>query len=335
MVLPTYLDIKEAAKRIEQKCHEPVTPKWLLQHASEGRLQLFALVRNVAGFGSGEDVCVMTGAKPFGSSRMNTPEKAPMCVASERVFDGDQFPLDYLDQAISVVHAIGSRVPLADEWASRLIANQTADIYTVTIDGEQASVISRIHSNWHLHKNGRVVGTARPWKVRMDDLCFRSEDIDRLIDANSSAAATHPKPPTACTETTPVTAKVGAGDTATEDEEAEQEADPPPYLTTSDLVGCFCGYMGVDNPAKVLSEYPEWATKDGALVQRGRRGAPSKTKSDISAWNPVQFALNLLDKKPLPHLSGIGHLKQQHLDTVFSMKSLAEWKPIWIANKPL
>lgn len=214
MVLPTYLDIKEAAKRIEQKCHEPVTPKWLLQHASEGRLQLFALVRNVAGFGCGEDVCVMTGAKPFGSSRMNTPEKAPMCVASERVFDGDQFPLDYLDQVISVVHAIGSRVPLADEWASRLIANQTADIYTVTIDGEQASVISRIYSNWRLHENGRIVGNAWPWKVRLDELCFRSEDIDRLIDANSSAAATHPSPPTACTETKPVTAKVGGSDTA-------------------------------------------------------------------------------------------------------------------------
>jgi hypothetical protein len=223
MVLPTYLDIKEAAKRIEQKCHEPVTPKWLLQHASEGRLQLFALVRNVAGFGfgCGEDVCVMTGAKPFGSSRMNTPEKAPMCVASERVFDGDQFPLDYLDQAISVVHAIGSRVPLADEWAGRLIANQTADIYTVTIDGEQASVISRINSNWRLHENGRIVGNAWPWKVRLDELCFRSEDIDRLIDANPSAAAAHPKPPTASTETKPVPAKVGAGDTATDEEDTD------------------------------------------------------------------------------------------------------------------
>jgi hypothetical protein len=44
MVLPTYLNIKEAAKRIQQKCHEPATPEWLLQHASEGRLQLFALV---------------------------------------------------------------------------------------------------------------------------------------------------------------------------------------------------------------------------------------------------------------------------------------------------
>jgi hypothetical protein len=49
----------------------------------------------------------------------------------------------------------------------------------------------------------------------------------------------------------------------------------------------------------------------------------------------VQFALNLLDKKPLPHLDGIGNLKQQHLDTVFGMKSLAEWKPIWITKKPL
>jgi hypothetical protein len=129
--------------------------------------------------------------------------------------------------------------------------------------------------------------------------------------------------------------EIGADDTAVEDEQPEQETVVPPYLTTSDLVGCFCGYMGVTNPAKVLSEYPRWATKDGALVQRGRKGAPSKSKPDISAWNPVQFALNLLDKKPLPKLDGLGYLTQQHLDTVFSMKSLAEWKPIWITKKPL
>jgi hypothetical protein len=109
----------------------------------------------------------------------------------------------------------------------------------------------------------------------------------------------------------------------------------PPYITTSELVGCFGGYMGVANPAKVLSGYPKWTTKGGALVQRGRRGTPSKAKPDISAWNPVQFALNLLDKRPLPRVSGIGNLKQQHLDTVFGMKSLAEWKPLWIRNKPL
>jgi hypothetical protein len=130
-----------------------------------------------------------------------------------------------------------------------------------------------------------------------------------------------------------VALKVGASDTAPEDAEAARKADLPPYLTTSDLVGCFGGHMGVGNPAKVLSEYPKWATENGALIQRGRRGTPSKSNPDISAWDPVQFALNLLDKKPLPTLDGLGNLKQQHLDTVFSMKSLAEWKPIWIRNK--
>lgn len=207
MVLPTYLDIKEAAKHIQQKCREPVTPEWLLQHASEGKLQLFALVRD-------QDVCILTGAKPFGTGRMNTPERAPMSIMSHEVFDGDRIPFDALDQMIRVVHPVGSRAPLADVWASRLVANGKADIYTVSVDGERASVISSIYSNWRLHENGRIVGTAWPWKVRLDDLCFRSEDIDRLIDANPSAAATHPKPPTASTETKPVTAKVGGSDTA-------------------------------------------------------------------------------------------------------------------------
>jgi hypothetical protein len=117
-------------------------------------------------------------------------------------------------------------------------------------------------------------------------------------------------------------------------EESEDDTDEPPYLTTSDLVGCFCGYMGVNNPAKVLSEYPKWATRNGALVSRGKRGKPTNANPDSSAWNPVQFALNLLNKKPLPQLDEIGDLKQQHLDTVFSMKSLAKWKPIWTKSKP-
>lgn len=130
-------------------------------------------------------------------------------------------------------------------------------------------------------------------------------------------------------------AKVGAGDTAIEDVQSEQETNVPPYLTTSDLVGCFGGYMGVDNPGKVLSEYPKWATRNAALVQKGKRGKPSKENRDISAWNPVQFALNLLDKRPLPQLDELGVLQQKHLDTVFGMKSLAKWKSIWIKSKPL
>ena len=119
------------------------------------------------------------------------------------------------------------------------------------------------------------------------------------------------------------------------DAESALEPSDPPYLTTADLLGCFGGHMGVENPAKVLSEYPDWATKNGALVQRGKRGRSTKENPNVSAWNPVQFALNLLCKKPLPRLSGIGNLKQEHLDTVFGMKSLAKWKPIWATSKPL
>lgn len=109
----------------------------------------------------------------------------------------------------------------------------------------------------------------------------------------------------------------------------------PPGLTTSELISCFGGYMGVKNPAKVLSEYPVWTKKNGALLSKGRRGKPSKSKPDTSEWNPVQFALNLLEKIPLPVLEGLGELKQQHLDTVFSMKSLNQWRLIWGRSKPL
>lgn len=222
MVLPTYLDIKEAAKRIQQKCREPVTPEWLLQHASEGKLQLFALVRD-------EDVCILTGAKPFGTGRMNTPERPPMSVMSHEVFGGDRFPLDALDQMIRVVHPVGSRAPLEDVWARRLVANRNADIYTVAIDGERASVISRIYSNWRLHENGHIVGSAWRWKVSISDLCFLSEAIEHLIEVNSSTAATNPKQPVAPTKTTATQTKVGAGDTAADDAgwqtKAKAEAD--------------------------------------------------------------------------------------------------------------
>jgi hypothetical protein len=122
------------------------------------------------------------------------------------------------------------------------------------------------------------------------------------------------------------------GEHTDSDEELESL---PTGLTTSELIDCFGGYMGVKNPAKVLSEYPVWATKSGALIQRGRRGKPSKTAPDISAWHPVQFALNLLNKNPLPVVDGLGDLKQQYLDTAFSMKSLNKWKPIWARSKPL
>lgn len=121
---------------------------------------------------------------------------------------------------------------------------------------------------------------------------------------------------------------------ATEVVNHEQPDPLPPYVTTKELVGCFGGHMGVKNPAKVLSEYPVWARKDGALVHRGRRGKPSKTTPAISEWNPVQFAINLLDKRPLPVIDGIGELMQHHLDTVFGYKSLDSWKPIWRKEKP-
>ncbi len=109
----------------------------------------------------------------------------------------------------------------------------------------------------------------------------------------------------------------------------------PPFLTTTELIACFGGYMGVTNPAKVLSEYPKWAIKDMALVHKGRPGKPSRERPDVSEWNPVRFALNLLDKNPLPQLDGLGDLKQQHLDTVFSFKSLIEWRPLWMKSKPI
>lgn len=102
----------------------------------------------------------------------------------------------------------------------------------------------------------------------------------------------------------------------------------PPYLTTREITDCFMEFMGVDDPSKVLSEYPEWATRNGGLVLRGSRG-----RTNDSAWNPVQFALNLLDKNPRPTVAGKGPLKLDHLDAVFKLK-LDQWEPIWRAKRP-
>jgi hypothetical protein len=57
--------------------------------------------------------------------------------------------------------------------------------------------------------------------VSISDLCFLSEDIEQLIEANSSIAATSPKQPAEPTKTTATETKVGADDTA-----ARKEAQP-------------------------------------------------------------------------------------------------------------
>ena len=122
------------------------------------------------------------------------------------------------------------------------------------------------------------------------------------------------------------------GAPADTDEEPETIA---PYLTTTELVDHFLGFMGVANPSKVLSEYPAWATKNQALVNRGRRGKPSKTRPDSSEWDPVQFALNLLGKDPTPILYGTGKLQWHDLDKLFGRKLLQPWKQEWDKKKPV
>jgi hypothetical protein len=112
------------------------------------------------------------------------------------------------------------------------------------------------------------------------------------------------------------------------------ESELPRGLTTSVLLSCLGGYIGVEDPAKVLSGYPDWAMANGALMQRGRPGRPSHTNPDVSEWNPVQFALNLFARKPLPTLAGIGKLHAKHIDTVFEGASLSAWKPIWQLKRP-
>lgn len=130
---------------------------------------------------------------------------------------------------------------------------------------------------------------------------------------------------------------VGGEGTASGKRESEAAipAAMPPYITTTELVACFGGYMGVQDPNKVISGYPNWATKNRACITRGKAGAVSANNPNVSQWDPVQFALNLLAKRPIPQLSGKGKLRQQDLDTVFSMRSLDAWKPRWVKSKPL
>lgn len=153
--------------------------------------------------------------------------------------------------------------------------------------------------------------------------------IEKYLDART--ALTQP--------TEPAAQKGGADETANDGQDSTQPNDDqkelPPYLTTTQLVECFSGYMGVDDPAKVLSGYPDWAIRNKAMVVRGRAGKPSLSNPDTSQWNPALFALNLLEKKPVPMLSGLGKLKQQYLDTPFSMKLLQPWKQEWNKVKPL
>jgi len=169
MVLPTYLGIKEAAKRIQDKCGEPVTEEWLLQHASEGELQLFALVR--------DDICVIT--KP----NVGAP------------IDFEKLGLGSFDQlievAVKIVHPVGSRVPLSKEWALRLVADRHFELFIKKIvdEGKEQPIYQLIKSNFTLHADGRVTGWPRPWQICRSDLCFLSKDIERLITVTTDTAA--------------------------------------------------------------------------------------------------------------------------------------------------
>lgn len=120
-------------------------------------------------------------------------------------------------------------------------------------------------------------------------------------------------------------------DGSADDENARAPApgstSPRSYLSTRQLAECFCSHTGLKDTHDRLSNYPDWATKDKALVVPGKRG-----EKHGGQWDPVQFALNLLERKTMIGIPG-ARLKIKHLDPVFGFKELLPWKDEWNRRK--
>lgn len=185
---------------------------------------------------------------------------------------------------------------------------------------------------------------ARPNRNDPTDLCIKAKKIQRLAETQGKDRATPNEWLEWATahvvkvhdgfrleiEAKSQTLEGGASDAIATDNAPLL----PHYITTSELVAAFGGFMGVGDPRKVISEYPNWATKNKALIRKGRRGRATEHNPDVSAWDPVKFALNLLEKRPRPMISGKGKLTSNDLDAAFSMLGIDEWMGLWKAQKP-
>lgn len=192
MVLPTYLDIKEAAKRIQQKCREPVTQEWLLQHASEGRLQLFALLR--------ENACVLKPGIKIDLTTLGTLGALDKAMMSAKK----------IHEATPIAEKAGTYIHMSDELARTMLVKKSVSSISVTFKGKQKPAVDRRFV--YIDERDGNVRALPGFTIKMDDLCFLSEDIEHLIEANLFAAATNPKQPAAPTKTTATETKVGADD---------------------------------------------------------------------------------------------------------------------------
>jgi hypothetical protein len=210
MVLPTYLGIKEAAKRIQQKCREPVTQEWLLQHASEGRLQLFALLR--------ENACVLKPGIKIDLTTLGTLGALDKAMMSAKK----------IHEATPIAEKAGTYIHMSDELARTMLVKKSVSSISVTFKGKQKPAVDRRFV--YINETDGSVCALPGFSIKMDDLCFLSVDIEHLIDANSSAAATHAKQSTSSTKTTATETKVGADDTAARKEAGPKREAGEPFL---------------------------------------------------------------------------------------------------------
>lgn len=201
------------------------------------------------------------------------------------------------------------------------------------------------HPNWVRLEDGAVVThsvdtslgdisvslsvSPEPWSFGADSLWIQKSEAERVRailtsseDANEGDAAEKSDPKN----------KLPDMKSSMSSKSCSEDAAAPKPLTTALIVQLFGSHMGLENPAKVMSEYPKWATANGALIRRGERGLTGE--SDVSAWNPVRFALNLLEKAPV--IPSLGQrLTARNLDTVFEFRQLADWKEEWKSKRPI
>lgn len=197
-MIPEYLTLKEAAEYIHHKCGERVTPRWLLELAENEELQLFAWVL--------KDVCVMPEPLPIYSPH---PCKA-------------EIRHDF-DMAKRIVYEAGTYV-LLDVKALMLIQRAQAlpdpiTIKDLVIGGKKYDIAGEPFVSF-----GKVMALPGQWGIYADDLRFRTEDINRLIEAS--------KQPTIIPGAPAAKVEAGADTTPPPDtnEEVHTGLDGAPYL---------------------------------------------------------------------------------------------------------
>ncbi|WON74162.1 hypothetical protein [Nitrosospira sp. Is2] len=310
-MLPTHLAIDTAVSLIREKCGDHVTLDWMLQHAHQGNIELFALVREPVYFIERVESPVLPcdSNKPVGTSvrKISGPPWPPLQAAMRGWINISREEMEQLnkehadskptqpDSAItnamkntSIVEclAVAEYVLVEPVWAGRIFASRenprVTHVDRLSIKGEIRLILNKqaVSSQYWADVGltslaNRIKGwnwEQRGWRVTEKDLYVKTCDLDQLF-----------------VKFVPVPAS-GEPEISEKDQKRlassqKQEKALVP-LTTSEM-----------KPDQWPSPYCNLrnAMEDGALWLREARITPG-SRGKSATWNPARLALCLLKK---------------------------------------